>query len=83
MKPSRPALKNPCSSVPKVTKMDLTNKTWKVEEIFQEIPGDPDNVNMIIPDEIVEYLGLKAGDPIRIQVTEDGLIISRDDENSL
>lgn len=56
---------------------DIENKTWKVEDIFQEIPDDPDNVNMIIPDEIVEYLELNEGDAIRIQMTDSGLILSK------
>ena len=58
--------------------MDINNKSWKVEEIFQEIPGDPDNVNMVIPDEIAKQLDLQEGDTIRIQVTESGLILSKD-----
>jgi len=56
---------------------DFENKTWKVEDIFQDIPGDPDNVNMIIPNEIAEYLDFKEGDTIRIQVTETGLILEK------
>lgn len=57
--------------------MDIENKTWKVEEIFQEIPGDPDNVNMVIPDEIAQYLELQEGDTIRIQATETGLVLTK------
>ena len=56
---------------------ELENKTWKVEDIFQEIEGDPDNVKMIIPNEIAEYLGLEENDEVRIQVTESGLIIQK------
>lgn len=56
---------------------DFENKTWKVEDIFQDIEGDPDNVKMIIPDEIAEYLGFQEGDTIRIQVTESGLILEK------
>lgn len=43
---------------------------YPVEEIFEDIPGDPDNVNMKIPDDIAEQMGLKPGDPIRIDVDE-------------
>jgi len=57
---------------------DLRDKTWKVEEIFQDIEGDPDNVNMVIPPEVAQYLELGEGDQIRIQVTETGLILSKD-----
>lgn len=57
--------------------MAIGNKTWKIEEIFQEIPGDPDNVKMVIPDEIAEHLELSEGDTIRIQLTENGIILSK------
>ena len=57
--------------------MDITNKTWKIDEIFQDIPGDANNVNMVIPQEIAEYLELNEGDTIRIQVTESGMVIEK------
>jgi AbrB family looped-hinge helix DNA binding protein len=57
--------------------MDIANKTWKIDEIFQDIPGDANNVNMVIPQEIAEYLELNEGDTIRIQVTESGIVIEK------
>lgn len=57
--------------------MDIANKTWKIDEIFQDIPGDANNVNMVIPQEIAEYLELNEGDTIRIQVTESGMTITK------
>lgn len=56
---------------------DIETKTWKIEEIFQDIEGDPDNVNMVIPSEVVEYLELNEGDQIQIKVTESGMILSK------
>jgi hypothetical protein len=47
--------------------------TYKVEEIFEDIPGDPDNVNMNIPNEIMESQGWKEGDILKIKI-EEGLI---------
>ena len=47
--------------------------TYKVEEIFEDIPGDPDNVNMNIPNEIMESQGWKEGDILQIKI-EEGLI---------
>lgn len=44
--------------------------TYKVEDIFQDIPGDPDNVNMTIPPEIAEAIGLEPGDVIQIDFDE-------------
>lgn len=56
---------------------DIENKIWKVEDIFQDIPGDPDNVNMIIPDEIAAYLELNEGDTIQIKMEDGGLVLSK------
>jgi hypothetical protein len=52
------------------------NKTWtfKVEEIFEDIPDDPENIIMNIPEEIREAAGLKEGDPIRILWGDQGTI---------
>ena len=52
-------------------------KTWtfKVEDIFEDIPDDPENVNMTIPEEIAEAVGLKPGDPIKILWGDQGTII--------
>ena len=47
--------------------------TYKVEDIFQDIEGDPDNVNMNIPPEISERMGWIEGDILKITV-EDGQI---------
>jgi AbrB family looped-hinge helix DNA binding protein len=47
--------------------------TYKVEDIFQDIEGDPDNVNMTIPPEISERMGWIEGDILKITV-EDGQI---------
>lgn len=51
--------------------------SWKIDEIFQDVPGDEENVKMVIPDEIVKQLDLNEGDTIRIQVTESGLVLSK------
>tara|TARA_B110000858_G_scaffold155219_1_gene177230 strand:+ start:77 stop:268 length:192 start_codon:yes stop_codon:yes gene_type:complete len=47
--------------------------TYKVEDIFQDIEGDPENVNMTIPPEISERMGWTEGDILKITV-EDGQI---------
>lgn len=48
--------------------------TLKAEEIFEDIPGDPDNVIMKLPPEICEAQGWKEGDTINIKV-EDGVMV--------
>jgi formylmethanofuran dehydrogenase subunit D len=47
---------------------------FTAEDIFQEIPGDPDNVMMKFPDEVLELTGWKEGDTLDIKV-EDGKIV--------
>lgn len=51
-------------------------KTWeyKVEDIFEDIPDDPENVIMNIPEEIRDAVGLKEGDPIRVLWGDKGTI---------
>jgi len=48
--------------------------TFLAEEIFEDIPGDPDNVIMKIPPEILERNGWKEGDTLNIEL-EDGCIV--------
>jgi AbrB family looped-hinge helix DNA binding protein len=47
-------------------------KTYSVDEIFQDIDGDPENVLMTIPPEIAEQLGWKPGDVLKVTVKEEG-----------
>ena len=46
--------------------------TFKAEEIFEDIPGDPDNVMMKIPPEICEAQGWKEGDTLEWKDRGDG-----------
>lgn len=46
---------------------------YNADEIFQDIEGDPENVNMIIPPEIYEKMGWNPGDTLKITV-EKGVI---------
>lgn len=48
---------------------------YNQEEIFQDIPGDPDQVMMKIPDEIAEAAGIKPGDTIKVSWGDQGTII--------
>lgn len=48
-------------------------KTYKVEEIFEDDPDNPDTVLMKIPEEICLQLDLKEGDKVEV-IAEDGHI---------
>lgn len=51
--------------------------TYKVEDVFQDIEGDPDNVNMTIPPEISERMGWVPGDTLKITVENGQISISK------
>ena len=51
--------------------------TFLAEELFEEIPGDPDNVMFKIPPAICEQQGWKEGDTINIKVQDGAMILSK------
>lgn len=53
---------------------DKEKFVFTAEDIFQDIPGDPDNVLMKFPDEVLALTGWKEGDTLDIKL-EDGKII--------
>ena len=48
---------------------------FKAEEIFEDIEGDPNNVNMNIPEEIMQQMGWKEGDTIKVEIGDKGTVI--------
>jgi len=52
---------------------------YKVEDIFTDIPDDPDNILMKIPEEICKQLGLNPGDNVTIKLEDGGLIIQKNE----
>ena len=51
--------------------------TYKVEDIFEDIEGDSENVNMNIPPEISERMGWTEGDILKITVEDGQISISK------
>jgi len=51
--------------------------TFKVEDIFEDIPGDPENVIMKIPPEILERNGWNEGDTLNIEIEDGAIVISK------
>lgn len=57
--------------------------TYKVEDIFEDIPNDVENVLMNLPPEVMEKAGIKPGDTIKVSLGDKGsLIIEKIKENS-
>jgi hypothetical protein len=48
---------------------------YNQEEIFEDIPGDTEQVIMKIPDEIAEAARFKLGDTIKVSWGDQGTII--------
>jgi antitoxin component of MazEF toxin-antitoxin module len=51
--------------------------TFNAEEIFEEIPGDSENVLMKMPPEILESTGWKEGDTLNIKLEDGGILIEK------
>jgi len=52
-------------------------EAYKVEDIFTDIPDDPDNIHMNIPTEIIEQLCLKEGDMLYVSVENNMMILKK------
>ena len=55
----------------------MTKLTYTVEELFEDIPGDPDNVIMKLPPEICKAQGWVEGDTLNISVEDGKMIIKK------
>lgn len=51
------------------------NKTYLVEELFEDIEGDPENVMFKIPDEICEEMNWREGTKLEITLENGSLVI--------
>lgn len=48
---------------------------YKAEEIFEDIPDDPKNVNMKIPEEVSKEMGLEPGDTVKVYWGDKGTVV--------
>ena len=55
----------------------MTKTTYKVEELFEDIEGDPDNVIFKIPPEILESTGWKEADTLTIKIEDGAIVITK------
>lgn len=55
----------------------MTKTTYLVEELFEDIEGDSENVIFKIPQEICEAQGWKEGDTINIKVEDGAMVLSK------
>jgi hypothetical protein len=53
------------------------SKIFNYEDLFEDIPGDPDNLLFKIPPEILEETGWKEGDTLTITVVDGKIHLSK------
>lgn len=55
----------------------MSKYIYNYEDIFTDDPNDAGNVTMVIPDPIIEELGLKDGDLLDIEIHDGQLILRK------
>ena len=57
--------------------IDMENKTYLVEELFEDIPDDPDNVILKFPPEVLEHTRWQEGDTLNVEIENGAIVISK------
>lgn len=52
-------------------------KTYLTEELFSDIPDDPDHVLFTIPPEVIDSTGWQPGDTLNIEIIDGCMHISK------
>ena len=55
----------------------MNSMTFNAADIFEDIPGDPDNVMLKFPPEVIEQTGWQPGDSLTIKVENGALIVTK------
>lgn len=55
----------------------MISKTYNAEDLFEDIEGNPDNVILKFPPEVLEHTGWKEGDTLNITVEDGALVIKK------
>jgi AbrB family looped-hinge helix DNA binding protein len=55
----------------------MVNIEYKVEDVFEDDPDNPDNVLMNIPPEIREQMGWKEGDVLKVKVEKGSIVLEK------
>ena len=53
------------------------NNTYNADELFEEIPGDNDNIMLNLPTEALDAAGLKIGDSVDVEQQGDSIVIKK------
>ena len=52
-------------------------KVYDSKDIFEDIPGDSENVTMKIPPEVYEKMGWKEGDVLKVKIEGETITITK------
>ena len=55
----------------------MKSLTFKVEDIFEDIPGDEENVIMKFPPEVLAEAGWKDGDTLNVEIVDDTVVVTK------
>ena len=55
-------------------------RTYRTEELFKDIPEDPDHILLTIPQELVDSLGWKENDEVTVHLKNNSLYITKTNE---
>ena len=55
----------------------MNTYTFNAEDIFEDIPGDPENVILKFPPEVLEATGWKEGDTLDITLENGSIVVKK------
>jgi formylmethanofuran dehydrogenase subunit D len=57
----------------------MASLVFSAEDIFEEIPGDPDNVILKFPPEILEQTGWQPGDSLSVKIENGTIVVTKNE----
>jgi formylmethanofuran dehydrogenase subunit D len=57
----------------------MASLVFSAEDIFEEIPGDPDNVILKFPPEILEQTGWQPGDSLSVKIENGAIVVTKNE----
>jgi len=56
-------------------------KTYKYEEIFEDIPGDDEYILLNIPEEVLTSMGWKEGDTLKVSSDSYSITLEKEEDD--
>ena len=58
----------------------MERKTYLVEELFSDIPDDPDHTLLTFPPEVIASTGWQPGDTLNVEIVDGCMHITKADD---